>query len=116
MPAGEQGGGRCFNEGWKNEVYYMPIIVTLDRAIFEWQVRHSQRMTYAELARQTGISLPTLYRMKSGEMNHPDLRKINAICKVLECQPGDLLVRVDTHHLEDPQGPEQGDADADSAT
>ena len=74
----------------------MPIIIDLDRAIFEWQAKHGERMTYAELARRADITLPTLHRLKSGDLIHPDMRKINAICKVLECEPGDLLKREDT--------------------
>ena len=78
----------------------MPTFLRLDDALFKWQARHGKRMTYAELARRTGISIPTLYRMKSGELSHPDLRKINEICKALECEPGDVLQRVDTQELD----------------
>ena len=92
----------------------MPIIISLDDAIFQWQARHGKRMTYAALARETGIALPTLYRMKSGELSHPDLRKINAICKVLECQPGDVLQRVETNDLREPPECEQAETDADA--
>mgnify|MGYP001476007318 CR=1 FL=1 len=74
----------------------MPIVFDVDRAIFQWQVRRGKRMTYAELARQAGISLPTLHRMKNGDMLKADLRKVNEICKVLECEPGDLFQRVET--------------------
>ena len=74
----------------------MPIVIDLDQAIFEWQARHGQRMTYAELAKQAGISIAALYRIKSGSMVRPDLRKINKICKVLECEPWELLMRVET--------------------
>jgi DNA-binding Xre family transcriptional regulator len=69
----------------------MPIILDFDNAIFKWQYHHSEKMTYAELARRADISLPTLYRMKSGEIFQPDLRKINRICKVLECEPADIF-------------------------
>lgn len=79
----------------------MPIIIDLDPAIFRWQAKYGERLTYAELARRSGISLPTLHRMKSGELIYPDLRKINEICKVLECEPGDLLKREDTRPFDD---------------
>jgi len=78
----------------------MPISLNLDSAIYKWQSVHNKRMTYSELARQAGISLATLNRIKSGEVLYPDLRKINSLCKVLECAPGDLLQRVDTKSLE----------------
>ena len=74
----------------------MPIVIDLDQAIFDWQARHGQRMTYAELAKQAGISIAALYRIKSGSMVRPDLRKINKICKVLECEPWELLMRIET--------------------
>ncbi len=75
----------------------MPIIIDIDRVLLEWQHRHNQRMTYTELARRANITIPTLHRMKNGDIIQPDLRKINALCKVLDCEPGDLLVRVETH-------------------
>lgn len=74
----------------------MAIRLTLDPAIFRWQARHSEKMTYAELAKRAGISEPTIYRLTSGQPTKLDLGKLNRICKVLECEPGDLLERVDT--------------------
>ncbi|MGB1286911.1 MAG: helix-turn-helix domain-containing protein, partial [Aggregatilineales bacterium] len=46
------------------------------------------------------ISIAALYRIKSGNMIAPDLRKINELCKVLECEPGDLIKREDTSQLD----------------
>ncbi len=43
------------------------------------------------LAKQTGISYTTLWRLKKAKavgINFPTLEKI---CKALECQPGDVL-------------------------
>ena len=71
----------------------MPTYIDLEPAIFNWQAKHQQRLTLEELAKKAGISIAALYRIKSGNMLSPDLRKINAICKVLECTPGDLIVR-----------------------
>ena len=53
-------------------------------------------MTFEMLAENAGISIAALYRIKSGNMITPDLRKINALCKVLECDPGDIIVREST--------------------
>ena len=44
------------------------------------------------LAKQTGISHTTLWRLKKGKsvgINFPTLEKI---CEALECQPGDILI------------------------
>ena len=78
------------------EEIIMPIVIDLDQAIFDWQARHGERITYAELAKRAGISIAALYRIKSGSMVRPDLRKINKICKVLECEPWELLMRIET--------------------
>jgi putative transcriptional regulator len=74
----------------------MPIKFNFDKAIFIWQVKHQEKMTYAELAKRAGISEPTIYRLTSGQPTKLDLPKLNKICKVLECTPGDLLERIDT--------------------
>jgi putative transcriptional regulator len=74
----------------------MPIKFDFELAIFRWQARHGEKMTYAELAKRAGISEPTIYRLSSAQPTKLDLDKLNRICKVLECQPGDLLPRIDT--------------------
>lgn len=74
----------------------MPTYVNLEPALLQWQARHNERMTYEELAERASISIAALYRIKSGNMITPDLRKINALCKVLECEPGDIIVREST--------------------
>lgn len=74
----------------------MPTRIDIEPALLKWQAKHSKRMTYEELAKQAGISIAALYRIKSGEMITPDLRKINQLCKVLECEPGELIVREQT--------------------
>jgi DNA-binding Xre family transcriptional regulator len=74
----------------------MPIKFNLDPAIFRWQARHGEKLTYAELAKRAGISEPTIYRLTSGQPTKLDLEKLNRICKVLECEPAELLQRVDT--------------------
>jgi putative transcriptional regulator len=74
----------------------MPTKINIEPALFNWQAKYGQRLTYEELASRAGISIAALYRMKSGAMIAPDLRKINELCKVLECEPGDIIVREDT--------------------
>jgi putative transcriptional regulator len=74
----------------------MGIKLNFDQAIFKWQAKHNERMTYAELAKRASITEPTIYRLTSGQATKLDLDKLNRICKVLECEPGDLLERVVT--------------------
>lgn len=48
------------------------------------------------LANETGIEYNTLMRVeRAGLSNRIELRVLDEICRVLECQPGDILVRVD---------------------
>jgi len=74
----------------------MPTFIDIEPALLRWQAKHNRRMTYEQLAREAGISIAALYRMKSGDMIAPDLRKINRLCKVLECEPGDVIRREQT--------------------
>ena len=53
------------------------------------------------LAQETGIQFKTLARIERAEAsNRIELRVLDEICRVLECQPGDLLVRVDNSKAE----------------
>ena|SRR5215813_885948 len=74
----------------------MAIKLNFEPAIFRWQAKYGEKMTYAELAKRAGITESTFYRLTSGQPTKLDLGKLNRICKVLECAPGDLLERVDT--------------------
>lgn len=48
------------------------------------------------LAKETGLEYKTLARIEQAESsNRIELRVLDEICRALECQPGDLLVRVD---------------------
>jgi putative transcriptional regulator len=52
------------------------------------------------LAQETGIQFKTLARIEQAESsNRIELRVLDEICRALECQPGDLLVRVDDNKL-----------------
>jgi DNA-binding Xre family transcriptional regulator len=78
----------------------MPTFIDIEPALLRWQAKYKRRMTYDELAAMAGISIAALYRMKSGDMIAPDLRKINQLCKVLECEPGEIIVRKETAELD----------------
>jgi putative transcriptional regulator len=47
------------------------------------------------LSRETGIRWATLAAMASGKAKRVDLNALERICAALECQPGDLLIRVE---------------------
>lgn len=83
----------------KDEI--MPTYINIEHILLKWQAKHGRRMTNEELAEKAGISIAALYRMKSGEMLQPDLRKINELCKVLECEPGDIIVREPTRPIDE---------------
>jgi putative transcriptional regulator len=53
------------------------------------------------LAQETGIQFKTLARIEQAEAsNRIELRVLDEICRALECQPGDILVRVDDSKAE----------------
>jgi putative transcriptional regulator len=43
------------------------------------------------LAKQTGISHTTLWRLKKGKAFGMNLDTLEKMCRVLACQPGDIL-------------------------
>lgn len=44
-----------------------------------------------ELANEIGITLANLSILKNGKAKAVRLETLNAICKALDCQPGDIL-------------------------
>ena len=61
------------------------IIVTLDELLYQ------RRMTLTELAERVDITLANLSILKTGKAKAIRFSTLEAICRVLECQPGDLL-------------------------
>ena len=47
------------------------------------------------LSQQTGIRWGTIAAIAKGTIRRIDLESLDAICDALECQPGDLLVKVE---------------------
>ena len=54
-----------------------------------------RKMKSYELARQIGITNANLSILKSGKAKAIRLSTLDTICKVLECQPGDILEYID---------------------
>jgi len=63
----------------------MAIAVKLD------DILHDRRMTLTELADQIGMALANLSILKTGKARAIRFSTLDAICKVLSCQPGDIL-------------------------
>ena len=63
----------------------MAIVVRLDALL------HARRMTLTELAGRVDITLANLSILKTGKAKAIRFSTLEAICAVLECQPGDLL-------------------------
>lgn len=63
----------------------MPVTVKLDDLLY------ARRMTLTELAERVDITLANLSILKTGKAKAIRFSTLESICKVLECQPGDLL-------------------------
>ena len=63
----------------------MPIAVKLDDLL------HERRMTLTELAERIDITLANLSILKTGKARAIRFSTLEAICRELGCQPGDLL-------------------------
>ena len=53
-----------------------------------------------ELANEVGITLANLSILKNGKAKAVRLETLNAICKALQCQPGDILEYVEEQERE----------------
>jgi putative transcriptional regulator len=63
----------------------MAIVVNLDELLY------ACRMTLTELSDRVGITLANLSILKTGKAKAIRLSTLDAICRQLDCQPGDLL-------------------------
>ena len=63
----------------------MPIIVNLDVMMAK------RKMSSSELAEKIGITMANLSILKTGKGKAIRFSTLEAICKALNCQPGDLL-------------------------
>ena len=63
----------------------MPIIINVDVMLAK------RKMQSQELAEKIGITPANLSILKTGKAKALKLSTLEAICKILDCQPGDLL-------------------------
>jgi putative transcriptional regulator len=67
----------------------MTIEIRLDHMLLE------RKMTLTELAERVGITVPNLSILKTGKARAVRLSTLDAVCRELQCQPGDIIVWVD---------------------
>ncbi|MFJ7951716.1 helix-turn-helix domain-containing protein [Lysinibacillus sp. NPDC096418] len=67
----------------------MTIIIRLDRMLAD------RKMQLSELAEKVDVSIVNLSNLKTGKVKAVRFSTLNAICKALECQPGDILEYAD---------------------
>jgi len=63
----------------------MPIIINLDVMMAR------RKMSLNELSDRVGITISNLSILKTGKAKAIRIETLEAICKVLDCQPGDIL-------------------------
>jgi putative transcriptional regulator len=63
----------------------MAIRVRLDQVLYE------RRMSLSELADRVGITVANLQVLKTGQARAVRFSTLDALCRELGCQPGDLL-------------------------
>ncbi|SOC42353.1 helix-turn-helix domain-containing protein [Salinicoccus kekensis] len=61
------------------------IIVRLDRVLAD------RKMPLGKLADEIGVSIVNLSNLKTGKVKAVRFSTLNAICRALDCQPGDIL-------------------------
>ncbi|CAN5397688.1 N/A [soil metagenome] len=63
------------------------IVVQLDRLLLD------RRMSLTELADRVGVTLANLSILKTGKARAIRFSTLDALCRALDCQPGELMVR-----------------------
>ena len=63
----------------------MPIIINIDIMLAR------RKMSVTELAEKVGITMANISVLKNGKARAIRLSTLEAICKALQCQPGDVL-------------------------
>lgn len=72
----------------------MAIIIRLDRVLAD------RKMQLGELADKVGITIVNLSNLKTGKVKAIRFSTLNAICRELKCQPGDVLEYIPGGDLE----------------
>lgn len=67
----------------------MAIIVNIDVMLAK------RKMSVTELSEKLGITMANVSILKNGKAKAVKVETLNKLCRVLECQPGDLFEYVD---------------------
>lgn len=78
----------------------MAIIINIDVMLAK------RKMSVTELTDKVGITMANLSILKNGHAKAVRLSTLNAICKALDCQPGDIL----EYRSDDKQGQKHDEA------
>jgi putative transcriptional regulator len=79
----------------------MAIQVNLDEILYQ------RRMSLTDLAARVGLTLANLSILKTGKARAIRFSTLDAICRALDCQPGDILALA--------PGPEDDSSDGEAA-
>ena len=63
----------------------MPIVINLDLMLVK------RKMSLTELSERVGVTIVNLSVLKTGKARAVRFSTLEAICRELDCQPGDLL-------------------------
>lgn len=72
----------------------MAIIVNIDVMLAK------RKMSVTELSEKVGITMANISILKNGKAKAIRFSTLDAICKALDCQPGDLLEYVPDNEVE----------------
>ena len=70
----------------------MPIILRLDRVMAD------RKMSLKELSERVGVANVNLSKLKTGKVSAIRFSTLEAICKKLNCTPGDILEYVEDNN------------------
>ncbi len=60
------------------------------------EILDERGVTMYWLWKQTGIRWATIWQMSKGDVARMNMDTLDRICEALDCEPGDLLVRVES--------------------
>ena len=85
----------------------MPIVVNLDLVLVK------RKMKLTDLAGRVGITLANLSILKQNKARAVRFSTLEALCRELECQPGELLeYQADGPGVDRPGGPDAAEMEA----
>lgn len=74
------------------------IVLRLDRMLAQ------RKVSSKDLAERIGISPVNLSRIKTGKISAVRFSTLDAMCRALDCQPGDLLEFIPDDEVDDRMG------------